>query len=387
MIIQIENNLDRLSSTLYSFTGNNISAGGTTIPVKNINSFRNLYAIQIGKTGEEQAEVLIVSGTPSGTSVNTSGTIRFDHPIDTPIYSIHYDQIIIKRSTTGTAGSAISLSGGTINITPDSLYTNYNDEYGSASYAYKTQFYNSLSSDVSSESDWFTPGGPSFYSLSKIRERVRSRLYNSSYIKDDSIIDDWINEWLEEMNTAAVKVNKDYLLGSTSIAFGTSGLGTVTASDFMYPRKIEITTDGVNFVKSTKINVNEYDRNDTFSSNAPRHSWEGDTIVRFLPTGVAGTAEMIYSKGEAVLEDETDELPYPMRRYSRSFVNYALHCAYENDQKMDLSETNYSKAQKVKNDFINEISPRDQTGPQFIEMNDSLTGLQDDVTLATDYFI
>lgn len=385
MIIQVENNLDKLSTTLYSFTSSNLSAGGTVIPVKNINSFTNQYAVQIGKTGEEQTEILVVSGAPSGTSFNTSGTMRFDHPIDTPVYSIHYDKIIFKRSVDGTAGTATALTGGTISITPDSLYTNYNDEQGLSGYAYKTQFYNSANFDVSSESDWFTPGGPTFYSLSKIRERIKNRLYNSGYLKSDDVIDDWINEWLEEMNTAAIKVNKDYLMGTTSVSFGTSGLGTITASDFMYPRKIEVTYDGVNYENSYQINVNEYSRSDIFSSNSPRHSWEGDTRIRFLPTGVVGTAEIIYSKGEPILEDETDELPYPMRRYSRSFINYGLHCAYEYDQKIDMSETNYNKAQKVKNDFINEISPRDQTSAHYINITDSLSGMNDDALLDTDY--
>lgn len=386
MILSVENLLDQLVTTPNSYTSSAPSSGGTTVPVRNINSFSNQYAIQIGKTGQEQSEIQVVSGVPSGTALNTAGTLRFDHPIDTPVFNIHYDKIIFKRSTTGTAGTAVALTDGTVAITPDSRFTEFNDTTGLSTYAYKTQYTNSVSGDLSSESDWFTPEGLSFYSLGKIRERVKNRLYNATYIKSNDVIDEWINEWLEELNTAAIKVNKDYLLGTVDVALGTAGFGTITAADFMYPRKIEITTDGVSFIPSTLIPINEYSENDVFSGNRPRHSWQGDTVFRILPSD-GGTARITYSKGEPVLVDDTDELPYPMRRYSRSFVRYGLSCAYENDQKEDMADRSYQKAQKDKTDFVSEITPRDQTGPQMINMVDSLSGMNDDLNLTNEYFI
>lgn len=376
MILSVDNNLDRLLSTLSSHTAANLSAGGTAIPVKNLNSFTAQYAVQIGKTGEEQSEIQIIT-TPSGTILPlNSGTLVYDHPLDTPVFQIHYDKIIFNRSTSGTAGTATALA--TVSITPDSLYTEYNDASGAATYAYITQYYNSVSGDLSSESDWFTPSGPSFYSLQKLRDRIKGRLPSSEFIRQDSDIDDWINEWLEELNTAAVKVNKDYLLGTTSIAFGTAGLGTITASDFMYARKVEVTYDGgVSYTNSHNIPVNEYSETDTFSSLDPRHSWQGDTVVRVLPAGDGGTVRITYSKGEAVLVDDTDELPYPMRRYTRSFINYGLYAAKDLDQKAE-AEKDYQKALKIKSDFINEITPRDQTGPQTINFTETLSGFQED---------
>lgn len=384
MLLSVENNIAGLPTTLYSFTTTNGTAGGTTIPVRNINSFVSNYAVQLGKTGEEQSEILVVSGAPAGTAFNTSGTLRFDHPLDTPVYNIHYNQIVFKRSIAGTAGTATALS--TVSITPDSLFTEYNDTSGASTYAYKTQYYNSVSGDLSSESDWFTPDGASFYSLGKLRQRVKNRLFSASYIKSDDVIDDWINEWLEELNNAAIKVNKDYLLGTTAVSFGTAGLGTITASDFMYPRKVEITTDsGVTYSPSTNISINEYSDGDFFTSSSPKHSWQGDSVFRVLPAGAGGTARITYSKGEAVLVDDIDELPFPMRRYSRSFVNYALSCAYENDEKSNLADTNWNKAQKTKGEFINEITPRDNSGIQTIALVDSLSGRNDDM-IGSDYF-
>ena len=374
MILKVQNNLDQ--QALYSYSSVNISSGGTVVPVKNINAFTAEYAIQIGKTGEEQAEVvLLAAGAPSGTALNTAAALRFDHAIDTPVYGINYNQIIFKRSTDGTAGTATAIA--TVSITPDSQYTEYNDTSGAATYAYKTRFKNSATGQESSDSDWFVPGGPTFYSKAKLRQRIKNRLYDSSYIESDDVIDDWINEWLEEMNTAAVKVNNGYLLGTTNVAIGTTGLGTITAQDFMYAEKIEVTTDGANYLRSTKTDMTRYDDTTSFTGADPYHSWQGDNLLQFLPKSIGGTARIVYSKGQAILDNEGDELPFPMRRYTRGFIEYGLYCAYDNDEKADTSDRHYVKAQKIKSDFINEITPRDKTGVQMMDIDEAISGFDD----------
>ncbi len=383
MILKVENNLDSLSQ--YSYTSSNVASGGTVVPVKNLNNFTAQHAIQIGKTGEEQTEiVLLASGAPSGTALNTAGTIKYSHPKDTPVFDINYNQVIFKRSTDGTAGTATALTSGTVNITPDSLYTEFDDTSGLSTYAYKTRFLNSATGAETSDSDWFVPGGPTFYSKQKLRQRIKDKLYSSAFIKSDDVIDDWIQEWLEEMNTAAVKVNRDYLLGTTNVAIGTSGLGTITTADFMYARKIEVTTDGANYTQTKKIDLTRYDDNDTFSANDPHHAWQGDNLIQFLPKNIGGTARIIYSKGEAVMDNETDELPFPMRRYTRGFIEYGLYCAYDNDEKDMKAEFHYGKAQKIKNDFINEITPRDFTGVEMMDIDEPLSGMQE--VWAEEYF-
>ena len=146
MILSVSNILDSLPQTLNSYTSSNITAGATTIPVRNINSFTTQYAAQIGKTGQEQSEVKVLNNV-SGTSLTIygGGTLTYDHPSDTPVYSIHYDKLVFERSTSGTAGTATPITNGTISITPDSLYTEYDDTTGISTYAYKTYYYNSVS--------------------------------------------------------------------------------------------------------------------------------------------------------------------------------------------------------------------------------------------------
>lgn len=384
MKLSVPNQLDSLPTTLYSFTTTNGTAGGTVLPVRNINPYSNQSAIQIGKTGEEQAEILVVSGVPSGTAVNTSGTLKFSHPIDTPVYNIHYDQIIFKRSTTGTAGTASAVA--TVSITPDSLYTEYNDTSGAVTYAYKTQYLNSVSSEISAESDWFTPAGPPFYSLIKLRNRVRSAMFNSAFINNDDIIDDWINEWVETMTNSAIKVNQGYSLGTVNVTLGTAGYGTITSNDFKSPVKMEFTNDSTNYVNSTEIPINRFSSSDIFSSTRPRHFWQGDTIFGILPIS-DGTVRLTYSKRTTILVDDTDELPVSLRAYTTGCIDYCLYRAYSNDQKDTEAQGSYAKFLNSQNNFISEVTPRDQTGVKYIGMVDGLSGMNDDITIANDWII
>lgn len=337
--------------------------------------------MQLGKTGEELAEILVVSGAPSGTTINTAGTLKYAHPIDTPLFQIKYDSVIFKRSTAGTAGTATALA--TVTITPDQAYTNYDDTTGASTYAYKTQFYNSTTGDLSAESAWFVPGGGAFYTLQRLRGRVKSNLYNAGYIKEDQTIDDWINEWQEQMTNKALKVNQAYSLGTAQYAFGTAGLGTITEPLFKYAKKIEVTTDGNIYRKSLEIPVNQFSSTDIYDAYSPRHYWQGDTVFGVLPFGNAGTARMILGQLQSELTDDDDPLPQYLRGYTAGCMEYALYRAKSLDLKDDAAEKHYLKFIKSQDDFIKEITPRDQTGIKMIEMVD-VTGREDD--LYTEYY-
>ena len=385
MIISIQNDLQGLPTTQYSYLSYAGTAGDTSVYVRNINNFSYKYAVQVGKTGEEQSEIFCIS-SPSGTTLPLySGTLKFDHGIDTPVYNIHYDSIIIKRSTAGTSGTATALS--TVFITPDSIYTQYDDTTGASTYAYKTQYYNSVNGDTSSESDWFTPSGPSYYSLQKMKQRVKDALYNANYIKSDDVLTDWINEWLELMTNAAIKVNQGYAIGTTMVSFGTSGLGTITDNDFKQAVKIEITFDGNSYANSTEIPVNRWSPTDNFTVVYPRHYWQGDNVFGVLPTGVSGTARITYGKRNALLANETDELPMSMRSYTTSCVNYGLYRAYANDTKPDLAEQYYTKFIQQRQDFINEITPRDQTGVKTIDLVEGISGMNDGLLIGSEWIL
>ncbi len=393
MQLQIANTLTQIDGIPTTFTQVAGTAGLGSIQVKNVAGFTNGWAIQKGQTGEETAEILNLnpsSGVTNqyltfGTSAaNTAGTVLFNFNNDTPIYQIHYDQIIIYRSTTGTAGNFSSI--GVTNITPDNQYTNYNDSAGASTYAYYVQYYNSVSGDLSGTSSVFVPGGPTYYSLQKMRQRVKDKLYSAGYIREDAIYTDWINEWLEQMQNEALKVNQAYMLGSQTIAYGTNGYGTVTNADFKQPFKLEITTDGLHYTPSHEIPLQQFSEQDWFPGWDYQHSWRGETVFEILPHGSGGTVNLTYGQRFTPLVNDSDELPQTLKAYTTGCIEYCLAVAYGLDNKDTETQLHQQNFMQSKQDFITQITPRDQTGPHSIQIVDSISGIQDDVNLSEEYF-
>ena len=373
MLIKARNLLDQQAN--YTYLSNGEAVSGTSLRVKNVNSFSPSWAVQVGKTGEETAEILVLgTAAISGTALNTVGTLKYSHPSDTPIYAIKYNKLIFKRSTVGTAGTAVAITNGTVDITPDSDLTVFDDTTGLSTYGYKVSYYNSVLGTESTDSDWITSAGFTFYSLAKIRQRIKSKLFDSSYISDDSVYDDWTNEWLEKLNNHANKVNKDYGLGTTTVTFGSDGLGTITDSDYVDVRKVEVTYNGVNYYKAHKIELTDFTDDDTYSSALPNYYFRGDNILGFKPEESGGTARIVYTTIRDYLENDTDELPVVMRPYSRSFVNYGVAHALYMDNKPGEGDRYLAMAEKDRMDFIAEISPRSKSGVQTIQAIEGIDG-------------
>jgi hypothetical protein len=373
MIIRVQNLLDKKAP--YSFTSASLAVGGTAIPVKNINQYYPSWGVQLGKTGEEKSEVLVLgTAVPSGTVVNTVGTFRFDHPEDTPVYAIKYDKVIFQRSTVGTAGTATTLTDGTVTITPDSKETIFDDTTGASTYGYRAYFFNSVTSGSSSLSDWLTQSGYTFYSLHEMRERAKNKMFSFNFLQNETLIDDWLNEWLENLNNVAVAVNQDYNLGTVDVAHGTAGLGTITASDFKDITRIWFTTNGNDYYNALKIGMTNFTQQDIFNETSPCFYMFGDKVFGKKPEGSLGTARIVYSRLGTMLSNETDELPTPMKGYTKSFVDYALAQAYYLDSKEKLGDRFMGFANAEKDRFKVQISPRTDTGPSTIELTDPVTG-------------
>ena len=364
MIIQQPNpNTEGLPKTYLS-----TSIGtAVTIPVKNINAFTASWAIQIGETGEEQTEVQVLNGTaPAGTALEIRGTTVYNHSVDTPVYPIIFDKIIFKRSTTGTAGTATAITNGTVSIQPDTSFTQFDDSSGAASYAYKTAYYNSILTSYSDDSAWILPAGNSQYSLYRIRQRVRDKLFNSAYVTDDTL-NDWINEWKDQMTNTAIKVNKDYALGSTSVVMSSNQeLGTISATDFKSIRRMFYVDSSGTYTMS-QIELNDYKPDEVFSTYHPVWYYQGDNVIGKRPYDSNGTISVLYTKLNTNLSADSDELPVPMRGYSKSFIDYCMAQAYMKDNNQESATPFMNMAENERLKFEKELTPRHESGPEFIK--------------------
>lgn len=357
-----------------------VASGGTVLGWDNSAGFRASWAIQAGATGQEKTEILLLgTATPAGTAGTTTAASVYAHPQDTPVYAVFYDQLIFKKSTSGTSSAAVAIANGTVNITPDSKYTTFYDTNGEDSHYYRVTPYNSVIGTAGVDSDWLSVTGYDFYSLRKMRERAKNKLHNSNFIKNDEVLNDWVNEWLETMNNTAVEVNKDYSLGTTSVDIGTSGLGTITDTNFKDIRKVEFTVDNSNYYVCTRMSVIDFERQDSHSLAHPYFYPVGDNVIGIKPDDTAGTAYLHYYVSGTVLSNDTDTLPVVMRPYSKSFVDYIRAQAAYLDNDSGAGDRYMTFANSDLDKFKREISPRHKTGTKYVQIESPTSGEYGDV--------
>lgn len=337
----------------------------------NTDGLENGWAVQIGETGQEQTEVVI--GTNSNGTTITSPATRYEHPADTPVYFIKYNQVVFERSTTGTSGTATPMSSGTITYQANDFFTVFDDTTGSSTYGYRTYFRNSVLDVNTTESDWITFAGHDFYSLGRMRNRMRRKLWNSQYL-EDADIDDWINECKDMMANKVTAANEDYAMGTVNVGFGTDGLGTITAADFTFPRRIWITYNGSDRYVSTKFNINDITPNQIYSSSHPYHAWLDNNVFIVRPEESGGTAEVTFQRFGTTMVNDTDILPIPMRSYTNIFVDYCKSQALSKDGKEDKAQVIMARVGTAIEDFALNIAPRDRTGPTRVSIVEPVSG-------------
>lgn len=373
MKIQVSNLATSTVPKTFLAVSQNAAVG--TIYTKNTNGFSANWAVQIGETGESQTEVILANGaSPSGTQIVLAANTSFEHPQDTPVYAIKYNQVVFTKAIAGTTpGTSGAITNGTVGLTANFPYTQFDDTTASTTDYFRTYFLNSATTGSTSYSDWQSPAGYSFYSLASITNRVRNKLWDSKFIRTDDPIHDWINEWRDKMASAVTNLNEDFALGSVAVPFGTNGLGTITTADFDQPRRVWVSYDGVNNYQSTKAAINEYNPDENFTASHPYHAWLGDTVISINPGGI-GTANIVYYQFGTTLVNDTDTLPQPMRPFTDSFVNYALAQALFKDDKMTEYDRMITACGSAKTDFVTKNANRDKTGPTYIKMVEAVDG-------------
>jgi hypothetical protein len=192
---------------------------------------------------------------------------------------------------------------------------------------------------------------------------------------------------MELMTNDAIKVNQGYLLGTNQYSFGTAGFGTITDLFFKQAVKVEVTYDGVSFLPSAEIAIRAYTEADFFNAYNPRHAWVGENVFQILPHTQAGTAKFTYSQRFTPLVSDSDEPPLTLKAYTTSCIEYCLSVAYGLDQKDAESQQHFQLYDKGNKDFISQITPRDQTSAKMIDINESISGMEDDIAQdMSDYF-
>lgn len=177
-----------------TYLASTVAPSATTLTVRAVDS--NAWAdndwVIIGEIGTPNAEVMQINGAVSdGTSLTVdqggSGSCRFAHSVDEPVYRIDYNKIRIYHSSTAT-GSKSTLA--TVELQPDNFETRYDDTVNTTGYGFAT-FFNSHTNAVSPYSDEIPYIGQEQTSLARMLAKVRSLTneLETEFITDEEIVD------------------------------------------------------------------------------------------------------------------------------------------------------------------------------------------------------
>lgn len=178
-----------------TYLASDVASAGISLTVQSIVGMSGTgHILLIGEIGQEKTEIIQSSnGTaPTGTTVALQTACSFDHPQDTKIYILDYDQFAISRST-GISSQKSTLT--TAGLQVDQLNSIYNDSTNTTGYGF-VEFKNSISGAFSSASDPIPYAGYADNSVYMIKKRALDSV--GEKIDTELITDEFLNECLAE---------------------------------------------------------------------------------------------------------------------------------------------------------------------------------------------
>ncbi len=177
----------------FTYLSSDASATDTTLTVQSITGFTTDQILCIGEIGREKSELVQTHATtsPSGSTITLTAAITFDHPQDTKVYLVDWDQVEFSHASTTTGDKSV-LS--TEDIQADDTETRYKDTAQSSGY-YFTRFKDSVNTTYSSYSDPVPYAGYGDNTVFSIKQRALESVGESI---GDLISHDFLNKTLWE---------------------------------------------------------------------------------------------------------------------------------------------------------------------------------------------
>ncbi len=218
LIKAIVNNTNLTTGNIRSFLTVNTASGATSLTVKNITSFADGDILVLGEFGNEGAEIVYISGTPSGSTITLASATVFPHSASSPVVVLDFNQVEFSHAVT-VAGSKTVLA--TVDIvvdTPD--FTRYQDNTYTTGY-YFIRFYNSVTSLFSDYSDPIPVSGYGLWSARTIIDDALNQINKkTSEVLSDSFafqqIDNCQTEVLSELKRWSFMQKFDTIIGQLS---------------------------------------------------------------------------------------------------------------------------------------------------------------------------
>lgn len=294
-----------------SYLTDKVFAGALSVIVDNVNNFSTNDYVLLGQLGSENAELMQVSSVNSSTNTITfTAAVAYDHPQDSTLVDIGYNQIIFYHSNTTT--STLSQLAAAQTIQPDDTYDYYDDNTNTTGYGW-FRFYNSTTSLSSDLSNPVPYGAWDENSVKSMIESFYTQITNRErkLIREEDVIR-WMNEGYSIARNRLNLVNREYTVPtpqSLTIVAGTAEYDLPTS----YSKTRVVTdSDGMPIAKISYDDVPEYNSLNSTTDNPQRRYYIRGGKIGFAPTPDANdTFFHYYQTTSSVLSSYIDYIDLP----------------------------------------------------------------------------
>ncbi len=154
----------------FTYLSSDAASAASTLNVQSIVGFTINQILCIGEVGQEKTEIIKTHAAtaPTGTTITLASALTFDHPQDTKVYLVNWDQAEFSHTVTSDGTKTVM---NTIALQPDQDQTQYDDTtYSSGYYFYRLK--NSILSVYSAYSDPLPYGDYADNTVMAIKQRA-----------------------------------------------------------------------------------------------------------------------------------------------------------------------------------------------------------------------
>jgi len=293
-------NRQLLENAKYSDLTTNYLSGVSTLILTSGADFANNDYILLGNFGSETSEIIKVSTVTTNTLALATAT-KFSHSESTKVTILKYDQIRFYHTTDTTFVDTDPVTA-YIDLQADSFHTIATDTSNTTGFGWY-KFYNSTTTDLSSESTEIPYAGFSSNSVEQIFDSFYSLLNNNELklvTEDDAFR--WLNEGYSITRNELNLVNDEFTVADPYTLTTTAGTAEYSLQDGFskiisvfsgdYDREIEfIALKDLSTWNSDATNDPRYYIRGSYMGFSPTPTVSYDFTVRYETTGTELTSK------------------------------------------------------------------------------------------------
>lgn len=265
-------------------------------------------------------------------------------------------------------------SQATVDIAADQTATLWDDKDALAEDYYRTEYYNSTSTIVSTRSAIIAasePEGFTEFSRQTLEDEILEKLGDvdaNRYSRER--IDRDLNDALRMfVNVIVADVQEDYLGSYNTLDFVANSFEYPLFDDFRKLTAVWVSYDGTTYKKADKMDIGNDVPDATYSQDYPVYYIRDNVMgIKPTPTGaVTAGAKIWYERRVPSFRSAGDQIPHMLRDFKHLFVSYSLAQQLRADDK-PKAEAYAREVEGGKDEIVRSLKDRDRSENQHVQI-------------------